>query len=112
MGQISTRIFDTDRNTPAEGIPVRLERPVAGYEWEMIAGGITDADGRVPHLLADHKRLPKGAYRFVFEIEDYFRESGRTCFYPFIPVVFEIQDGIDYHVPLSVGSDSYSTSKA
>jgi 5-hydroxyisourate hydrolase-like protein (transthyretin family) len=60
MGQISTRIFDTDRNQPAKGVPVRLERPVAGYDWEMIAGGITDADGSVPHLLADHKRLPQG----------------------------------------------------
>jgi 5-hydroxyisourate hydrolase len=50
--------------------------------------------------------------RVVFEIEDYFRESGRTCFYPFIPVVFEIQDGVDYHVPLLVGIDSYSTHRA
>jgi 5-hydroxyisourate hydrolase len=109
MSQITTHILDTSLGKPAAGVPVRLERPISGYEWEIIASGITNSDGRVPNLLPNNDALPKGTYRLVFEIEDYFLDSDRTCFYPFIPIVFDVVDGTHYHVPLLLNPFGYST---
>lgn len=109
MSQITTHILDTSLGKPAPGVPVRLERPVSGYEWEIIVSGITNADGRVPHLLPADTPLPIGTYRLVFEIEDYFLDSGRKCFYPFIPIVFDVTDETHYHVPLLLNPYGYST---
>jgi hydroxyisourate hydrolase len=109
MSQITTHILDTSLGLPAANVPVRLERPISGYEWEIIASGITNQDGRVPNLLPNNNPLKPGTYRLVFEIEDYFHDGGRRSFYPFIPIVFEVFDASHYHVPLLLNPFGYST---
>lgn len=109
MSQITTHILDTSLGKPAEGVPVRLERPDGGYNWEIIGSGMTNSDGRVANLLPNDKPLKPGTYRLVFEIEDYFVDSGRKSFYPFVPIVFEVFDESHYHVPLLLNPFGYST---
>lgn len=109
MSQITTHILDTSLGLPAANVPVRLEKPYSGYQWEIIASGITNADGRVPNLLPNESPLEPGTYRLVFEIEDYFLDGGRKSFYPFIPIVFEVFDSSHYHVPLLLNPFGYST---
>ena len=109
MSQITTHILDTTLGKPAAGVPVRLEKPVSGYQWDIIASGITDQDGRLQDLLPNERPLETGTYRLVFEIEDYFVDSGRRCFYPFIPIVFDIEDGEHYHIPLLLNPFGYAT---
>ncbi|MFN8393566.1 MAG: hydroxyisourate hydrolase [Bacteroidia bacterium] len=109
MSQITTHILDTSLGKPAAGVPIRLEKPVPGYQWEIIASGITNSDGRVPNLLPNNEPLPPSAYRLVFEIEDYFLDGGRKCFYPFISIVFDVTDASHYHVPLLLNPFGYST---
>ena len=75
----------------------------------IIASGITNSDGRVPNLLPNNEPLPPSAYRLVFEIEDYFLDGGRKCFYPFISIVFDVTDASHYHVPLLLNPFGYST---
>ena len=109
MSQITTHILDTSIGKPAANVPVRLEKPISGYDWEVISGGITNADGRIPQLVPSAMRLKPGTYRLVFEIEDYFRDQAKVSFYPFIPIVFEITDDSHYHVPLLLNPFGYST---
>lgn len=109
MSQITTHILDTSLGKPAAGVPVRLERPVSGYDWEIIASGITNSDGRIPNLLPTAAPLKPGTYRLVFEIEDYFTDLGQESFYPFIPIAFDVTDESHYHVPLLLSPFGYST---
>lgn len=109
MSQITTHILDTSLGSPAAGVPVRLEKPLGNDQWETIATGTTNSDGRVPNLLPNDDPVKAGAYRLVFEIEAYFASSGRRCFYPFVPIVFEITDASHYHVPLLLNPFGYST---
>lgn len=109
MSQITTHILDTSLGKPAAHVPVRLEKPVSDGNWEEIGSGTTNSDGRVPDLLPNDDPLPPGAYRLVFEIADYFAQAGRKCFYPFVPIVFEVTDATHYHVPLLLNPFGYST---
>lgn len=109
MSQITTHILDTTLGKPAAGVPVRLEKPVSGYQWDIIASGITDHDGRLLDLLPNAHPLEIGTYRLVFEIEDYFVDSGRRCFYPFIPIVFDVDDAGHHHIPLLLNPYGYAT---
>jgi hydroxyisourate hydrolase len=109
MSQITTHILDTSIGKPAHNVPVRLERPVSGYDWEILTAGVTNLDGRIPNLMPSSMKLTPGTYRLVFEIEDYFRDMGVSTFYPFIPIVFEVTDDSHYHVPLLLNPFGYST---
>ena len=83
---LSTHVLDTERGKPASGIRVEL---YAGDE--LVAGGTTDADGRIAQL-AD---VPAGIYRLVFHPPSPF----------FKRVEFEIELGDShYHVPLLISS--------
>ena len=57
------------------------------------------------------KTLPAtpGVYRMLFEVKPYFEKKGIRCFYPYVPVVFEILDTAHYHVPLLLNPYGYST---
>lgn len=67
----------------------------------------TDANGRAPRweeLKAPH------TYRLTFATADYFRqEHGESTFYPHVRVLFQVQPGEHYHVPLLVSPFGYST---
>ncbi len=109
MSQITTHILDTSLGKPAAGVLVRLETTDADFQWEILASGITNSDGRVPNLLPSNDPLPIGTYRLVFEVEEYFLDGGRKAFYPFVLIVFDVSDASHYHVPLLLNPFGYST---
>tara|TARA_B100000530_G_C15816587_1_gene431760 strand:+ start:176 stop:514 length:339 start_codon:yes stop_codon:yes gene_type:complete len=108
MSQITTHVLDTSEGKPAEGIKIELQKPT-GTNWETIAEGITNADGRIANLLGDGDVLPPGAYRMHFHTAEYFDRLGLRSFYPEVSIVFETFDNSHYHVPLLLNPYGYST---
>lgn len=100
MTTLSTHVLDIANGAPATGMRVHLSR-AAEDGWERLGEHVTDGDGRV----AGFGDLSPGRHRLAFETGEY----GNT-FYPFVAVVFEIDEGQDhYHVPLLLGPFGYST---
>ncbi len=109
MSQITTHVLDTALGVPARGIHTTLFQR-HGEDWLAIARGITNADGRVPGLLATDQVLDAGTYRMHFAIAGYFHESQQATFYPYVDVVFVIDgSGAHYHIPLLLSPFGYST---
>ncbi len=104
---ISTHILDTSRGRPAEGVTVKLFLWQDGG-WTELAGGVTNADGRVKPLL---ETIPEaGVYRLSFEVAPYFARLGIECFYPAVSVEFRVNVLSEhYHVPLLLNPFGYST---
>lgn len=110
MSAITTHILDVAQGRPARGVPVTLERQNAGCDWEVIGGGVTDADGRARDLLASAQPLTASSYRLTFDTETYFAGQAVTGFYPSVTVVFAVRDATQhYHVPLLLSPFGYST---
>ena len=110
MSAITTHVLDTARGRPAEGVPVLLETQEAGGGWRVVGGGRTDADGRLRDLLPPGHALVAGAYRLTFGTAEYFAAHATSAFYPFVAVVFAVQDAAEhYHVPLLLSPYGYST---
>lgn len=99
MSTLSTHVLDTETGEPAAGMEIHLS--VSGQQgWDELARSATDSDGRAS--LGD---LPAGIYRIGFETGSY--GSG---FYPFVHVVFTLDEGRDhYHVPLLLSPYGYTT---
>jgi hydroxyisourate hydrolase len=108
MSQLTTHILDTSIGKPAEGIEVILEQNNNG-DWKKIAGGITNADGRIIDLLSNDTSLEPGVYRLVFETSAYFSRQNKGTFYPKITIEFSVTDKTHYHVPLLLNPFGYST---
>ena len=110
MSGLSTHILDTAKGRPAGGVRIVLEYSADGGDWKEIHRAETNADGRVPNMLPDGTSLQKGVYRLTFDTSSYFRDTGTTGFYPYVPVVFEITNpGEHHHVPLLLNPFGYST---
>ena len=108
MSQITTHVLDTSAGKPAPGVSVILEQRLPD-DWNKIAEGITNEDGRIDNLLVKEKILEKGIYRLIFEITSYFTNQNKKSFYPRITIEFEIFDASHYHVPLLLNPFGYST---
>lgn len=107
MGNITTHVLDAARGRPAAGVPVVLERRTGG-DWQRLADGITDDDGRCRDLTPGS--LGPGVHRLAFDTGAYFSASGQRTFYPEVAVTFDVAD-VDqhYHVPLLLSPFSYTT---
>jgi 5-hydroxyisourate hydrolase len=109
MSAITTHVLDTSRGRPAKGVPVTLEVEAAGG-WELVGKGTTNADGRIPDLVAEEITLDAGVYRLIFETATYFAAQGTEGFYPSVTIVFKFDDPAQhYHVPLLLNPFGYST---
>ncbi len=109
MSAITTHVLDTARGRPATGVPVTLEMKMVN-EWRELAKGVTNSDGRVPHLLPEENTINVGIYRLTFETGSYNKANGESAFYPYVSIVFEIKDPDQhYHVPLLLSPFGYST---
>ena len=100
------------RGQPAEGVPITLEIQNAdGASWTTLAQDCTNSDGRVAGLLASNpSAFVAGVYRISFDTKAYFAAAGTKAFYPYVRVVFEIEDPAQhYHVPLLLSPFGYST---
>jgi hydroxyisourate hydrolase len=108
MSHVTTHILDTSTGLPSEGVTLHLQKP-NGSDWETIASGVTNSDGRVTDLLKDGETLKPGNYRMFFETGAYFKKQGVKAFYPEVGIVFETFDTTHYHVPLLLNPFGYST---
>ena len=108
MSQITTHVLDTSRGKPAEGVAISLHRHIPDG-WDMIAKGITNADGRIADLLAKEIVLPVGMYKLKFETATYFAATSTKTFYPVVEIIFDLTTAEHYHVPLLLNPFGYST---
>lgn len=108
MSQITTHILDTTRGKPAQGVSISLHQQ-KGADWLKLAEGKTNADGRIADLLAKETVLPIGVYKMRFEVQPYFEALGITAFYPFVEIIFNLNEGEHYHIPLLLNPFGYST---
>ena len=108
MSQLTTHILDTTKGKPADDVDVILYQFSNG-QWEKIAGGATNADGRIPDLLKKATKMELGTYKLRFETQSYFARQSVQTFYPFVEIVFEVKTEGHYHVPLILNPFGYST---
>ena len=109
MSQITTHVLDTARGRPAAGVAVQLSF-LQLDNWQLLATGTTDTDGRAGQLLPAEKILQAGTYRLHFDTGTYLRNLQQPVFYPVVEVIFVIDgSGAHYHVPLLLSPYGYST---
>jgi 5-hydroxyisourate hydrolase len=119
-GALTSHVLDIALGQPARDVTIRLEvrsvtgtpgAPAAATEagWTLVAERATDADGRVPDLLAG-RPLEARTYRLTFETGTYFRAASRPVFYPRVQVEVEVTSPADHHhIPLLLSPFGYST---
>ena len=108
MSQLTTHVLNTSIGKPAAAITVRLMNK-ENNNWQTIAQGVTDADGRISDLLPPEKKLTPAVYKLVFETGNYFAANNIKGFYPEVEIQFSIVDDGHYHVPLLINPFGYST---
>ncbi len=108
MSQITTHILDTTKGKPAANVNIALLQQV-GQDWQEIARGKTNADGRIPDLLPKEMQVELGVYKMKFYTQEYFAQDGTVNFYPFVEIVFIVAGNEHYHVPLLLNPFGYST---
>ncbi len=105
---ITTHVLDTHLGKPAVGVAVKLSLRV-GEEWQVIANGKTNSDGRIIDWLEGEKRQI-GVYRIEFATDPYFEAQGLVCFFPQVAFDFRISNVDEhYHVPLLISAHGLST---
>src|SRR5690606_22801355 len=101
--QLSTHILDISQGVPAVNVEVKLEKMNKETEtWTFVAQKTTEESGRIADFLPGIDN--QGIYRFTFYTMPYFKKSGVQSFYPFVQVVFEINDSKHYHVPITLSA--------
>lgn len=109
MSQITTHVLDTTLGKPAQDISIILEQFTLSGSWKQLSSGKTNADGRLPNLLAPGVIVEPGIYHLIFDTGSYFKSLGKKGFYPEVTIAFEITDASHYHVPLLLNPYGYST---
>lgn len=118
---ITCHVLDTTAGKPAANITVQLQGPETKGQAASGAHTYTaktDADGRIKlwqpagagqASLADTLKGVKGTsqWRLTFDTESYFGE-GKT-FFPEAVVVFRVDEGQHYHVPLLLSPFTFTT---
>jgi 5-hydroxyisourate hydrolase len=109
MTTVSTHVLDLTRGTPAHDLTVTLEFRDDSGEWQKIASGQTDQDGRfIPP--ANNEDFGPGVYRLVFNTADYFTREDISYLHPVVLVAFAaLPDDQRIHVPLLLSPHGYTT---
>lgn len=108
--QLSSHILDITRGEGAPGIKIALSKMDSRGAWQVLEEKTTDQNGRIKEFLKEELgKQHRGVYKLSYYTEPYFTELGQKSFYPFIEVVFEIQDDSHYHVPITLSPYGYST---
>jgi 5-hydroxyisourate hydrolase len=105
MSAITTHVLDAVMGKPAAGIGVSLEM-WENNAWDTEASSTTDADGRCRDLTQD---ADAGLYRLTFATGAYLAQFGRTSIYPEISITFACDGKSNYHLPLLLSDNSYTT---
>ena len=110
MPRLTTHVLDTAAGWPAAGLRVVLRRAGAP---EILAEGVTNADGRLDRPLLEGGTFQPGAYEISFHVGEYYRADGQAvpnpAFFEVVPVRVGLAAGRDYHVPLLISHFGYST---
>jgi len=118
---ITCHVLDSSTGKPAKGVQISLQgcHSVPGTQndvFQPMASGETDSDGRCTDLLPPRNSLNAkeltvgGLYKVVFQTKDYFAKTDRKCFYPWVEIIFELDDTEEhYHIPLLISPYSYTT---
>ena len=110
MSAITTHVLDIMCGRPASGITVSLHKLSASNQWEPLASGITDTEGRIRDLLDMRHVFTTGTYRLTYETADYFRALGTAAFFAEVAVTFLVENPKElYHIPLLLSPYAYST---
>lgn len=107
MSKISTHILDTSIGKPAPNVSVALYRLDKDAQM-LVKTATTDNDGRIGNLAAEVE-VESGIYELQFEVEAYFEQQNKSCFYPSVSIRFKCTSGEHYHVPLLLNPYGYST---
>ena len=108
MSHVTTHVLDTSAGKPGNDISVSLMGEI-NNEWQTIAQGVTNAEGRISDLLPDGITLSSGAYKIIFNTGEYYRTQKVKTFYPAVEILFTVFDDTHYHVPLLISPFGYST---
>jgi 5-hydroxyisourate hydrolase/2-oxo-4-hydroxy-4-carboxy-5-ureidoimidazoline decarboxylase len=120
---ITTHALDTALGCPAHGLPLFLsKRNENSGQFEKLAEGVTNEDGRVGNLLPPANVIASGHYKMTFNTQAYLlkcRTIHPSCFhpvpfYPEVNIEFEIspdKSSDHYHIPLLISPYCYSTYK-
>lgn len=108
VSQLTTHVLDTTLGKPGAGITIKLLQNT-GNGRQVIAQGVTDADGRIADLLPPERILLPGDYKMSFATGNYFSQQNIKGFYPVVEIRFVIDDDAHYHIPLLISPFGYST---
>ncbi len=108
VSQITTHILDTSVGIPGKNICIQLQS-FNNNQWQTIAQGRTNNDGRIPDLLPQNKNLRPSTYKMVFHCGEYYQQQNVKTFYPMVEIIFNTFDEQHYHVPLLLNPFGYST---
>ena len=106
--QLSTHILDVSAGKPASGVTIKLYQQQDNGAWREIASGITDTNGRIANFLPQNKDN-SGIYKLSFATKNYFAQQNLNSIYPYVDVVFEINENTHYHIPLTMSANDYAT---
>ncbi|XP_022046015.1 5-hydroxyisourate hydrolase-like [Acanthochromis polyacanthus] len=107
---LTTHVLNTAMGVPGSNMSLSLHRqdPLT-KAWNLITTGITNDDGRCPGLITT-QLFTSGVYKLHFETAQYWGSRGEASFYPYVEIVFTINEpGQKYHIPLLLSRFSYST---
>lgn len=107
-GHLSCHVLDTARGKAAEGIKIELFR-----EGVLILQTVTNQDGRTQAPLLSGEPLRIGRYELRFDVEEYYAgwpNVSEPPWYDIIPIRIGVSEPEGhYHVPLLLGSWTYTT---
>ncbi len=106
---LSTHVLDLASGRPAANIPVIVEQRNGG-SWHPLATTDTDTNGRCADLLPSAYELAMGTVlRLRFETGAHFAAQQIPSLYPYIEIVFTLQDDRHHHIPLLLAANGYTT---
>ncbi|KAF8514744.1 hypothetical protein JB92DRAFT_3082947 [Gautieria morchelliformis] len=111
---ITSHVLDSSLGKPAKEVRVVLQIGVSdksgNIEFHDLTSGSTDNDGRCSNLLEPGSVVAAGIYKVIFKTQEYFEETKRDCFYPFVEISFHLSEPNEhYHIPLLISPYSYTT---
>lgn len=107
--QLSSHILDITSGLPAENVKVSLSKQMENGEWLFIDERNTDINGRIIDFLEHKDQNNNGIFKLTFFTEPYFKLKGIKTFYPYIEVIFKIDNNQHFHVPITLSPFGYST---
>lgn len=106
--QLSSHILDINTGHPAANVKISLYKQSSDGDWTFIEEKVTDQNGRIKDFLP-YTQDNRGVYKLTYHVAPYFESQKQKSFYPFIEVVFQINDENHYHVPITLSPFGYST---